>query len=392
MHKSFFVFSLCLGASLFLYSCSNGKREGQNGASQQHTPMNSSTKSNKVKPVANEKSYTGFLEIDPIRYGKGMQTVTVHTSSGKSIGIAIRYRKEHMQFINKRVNITGAMAQTSSDPRAQSASYFRVTSLTLAPGEKSYAAIPKELPHPPLVYTEKEIKKLPGGWGVAVGKTEFFPDLKIEKKKLPHRIITKVILTLKDGFKITKYLHHMVSRDSDAYTNGTTGTLLFRYTPKWDKKISPYRFCHGNYKWCGMKQQPYKRPIKLWIKGRYNVLEGKRRVGFLYLYENNYEYIPESEKPSKSMILRFPFFKKRKGSTKITYEKGITLSLEVEKLQKNQIVATINFTKKSSFYIRMSSDAKAFNFHSKVSEFQTWSITKSLSNEKPKKKNRKRKF
>jgi hypothetical protein len=252
-------------------ACSGSEKKGEKPETSKNigNPIDS-TKSpvseKKTKPPAIKKSknlkdlktYTGYLEIDPFRYGKAVQGVTVYTASGKSIGIEMRYNKGHMQYMNKKVVITGGMANSSNDPRVQSYSYFKVESIKLAPGEKPYAVIPSVIPPPPVVKSEKDIKNLPGGWGVAIGKCEFIPDPKNKTRKDNSMIINKVILKLDDGFKITKHLYHMVSTGSKDYKNGAYGTIIFKYYANRDKKIYTFKFCTGKQKLCRIKPRIYK--------------------------------------------------------------------------------------------------------------------------------------
>jgi hypothetical protein len=247
----FIIFCLC-SIAILSFSCSQNT-DSKSGKDKKTDDLIDSKKSLvSSKKEKNLKKYTGFLEIDPFRYGKGTQGVTVYTAKGKSIVIEMRYGKEHLQFLNKNVVITGAMASTSTDKSPQGYSYFKTQSIKLASGETPHVIIPTKIPPPPMVYSEKDIKNLKGRWGIAVGKMEIFLDKKIKKHRRKNVVIEKVILTLKDGYKIEKHLYLASSTDSKEYKTGQAGSMIFKYVPNWKEQIIPHKFCPGKQKRCGM--------------------------------------------------------------------------------------------------------------------------------------------
>lgn len=197
----------------------------------------------RVPAEAKAKTYVGYLEIDPLVYGKGVQAVRVHTASGRAIGVAIRYRAEHLRFVNKRVVITGKMARSSDDPRVQSYRYFRVDKIALAPGETPHQTPPTEVPAPPVARSRNDLEGLPGAWRVAYGVASYRYSQKNPK------IIEKVSLKLSDGFAIDKHLWRMVT--PKRYKSGETATLLVRYNRR-AKRYSAHAFCRGEVRRCGV--------------------------------------------------------------------------------------------------------------------------------------------
>ncbi|MBU1533966.1 hypothetical protein KKF84_01530 [Myxococcota bacterium] len=331
----------------------------------------------KAPTVKSCTTYEGYLEIDPVRYGKGVQGVTVYTKEGRGVGITLWYGKEHMQYIGKRVVICGGMAYTSSDPRAQRARYFKVESIKLAPGEKPYDSVPTEVPHPRVITSGAEMAALPGGWGVAVGKATYAWEDKGKSSDGPTRTVAKVTLTLSDGTTISKHLWQMVSADSTEYRSGSIGTMLFRYSRS-RKEASAFKYCTGRYPWCGMKRRPFKALLNRFIKGGYTVYEKKVDVGYLAIWGNRYAFTASKNLPSGALKKRLPFVRKPKGTMKLVYAKGVSPEAEMKSLTRDRVVARITFNGRDAFEIRVGNKGGRLFFHSTVSELQYWSVEKSL--------------
>lgn len=204
-----------------------------------------------LNKIQEEEQCTGYLRIDPIKYSKGIQGVTVFCLDGRQLRIAIRYRPEHLQYVNKKVRVSGHMTQSGDDRYVQSYGYFQVTHLDLSPDETPYANLPTEVPPPPIIRNEKELRALPEEWGVAFGVCAFTDQ--VDRDKSGHRIIEKVDLKLSDGFIISKHLWRMVSQSSDKYKNGAKASMLFKHQPRMDNGVNPFEFCLGENPRCGMK-------------------------------------------------------------------------------------------------------------------------------------------
>ncbi len=324
--------------------------------------------------------YEGYLEIDPFRYGKAVQAATVHTTDGKRIGIEMRYTAEHLKFVNKRVVVVGGMARSSSDPRAQAYTYFKVHALTLAPGEKPWPTPPTAVPAPPVVHSKAEIDKLPGAWGVAVGTVTYQVDPKSVRPDALTHVIEKAVLTLSDGFKLEKHLWHMTGVDSPDYVNGSTATMVFKYSPSWkDHPFSIMKFCHGEFPRCGQVKQPAILTLGHLVSGDYAVKERTKDLGRLRLISGKTLFVPAPKAaPSATVKKRFPFFTKHRGTYTVAWLRGIVPGHDVNTMAKNQMLARITLDGTHTFLLRMGQKGDTLEFHSTKGELQTWSVSRAF--------------
>jgi len=276
--------------------------------------------------------------------------------------------------------VIGGMARSSSDPRAQAYTYFKVHSIVLAPGEKPWPTVPKEVPPPPVVNSKADIDKLRGAWGVAVGTVTYHVDPKNVRPDALTHVVAKAVLTLSDGFKLEKHLWHMTGVDSPDYVNGSTATMVFKHSPAWkDHPFSVMKYCRGNFPRCGQVKQPAVVTLGHLVSGDYVVKERSKELGRLRLVSGKTLFLPAKKvKPSAAVRKRFPFFKKPRGTYTTAWLRGIVPGHDVSKMAPNQMLARITLDGKHPFLLRMGPKGTTIEFHSMKGELETWSLVRSF--------------
>ncbi len=218
---------------------------------------------------SSNQTITGYLEIAPYVAGKRERPAVVHTEK-ETFPITVHmprswyHRRTLLKHANKRVVVTGRWAHYGNYPWGQSTTYFKISSMELAPGEKPHREVPGAVPPPPVVRSRRDIDNLPGAWGVAVGTTKYLATTPRRGPAAPP-LVTRVALRLQDGFTISMRLHSgqpVVTRD------GVPGSILLtvykrpcaRSSTCADdsaKVIAPRRFCPSADRQCGMDGRYY---------------------------------------------------------------------------------------------------------------------------------------
>ena len=195
------------------------------------------------------KSYIGYLEIDPIRGGKGKQAATLHTLDGKRLILAQRYRPIHLELANLRVVVHGHITQSSTDEAPQGYSYLETEHIRMAPGQSEHDPPLKQVPSPPVARSKQDLDRLPGVWRMAMGTCRF--TLAPLSSGSNGRVVERVDLELEDGYVLTKDLHLAVEADT-RYVDGAKGSMLVELGPPPEKAPIPMAFCVGEDRRCGM--------------------------------------------------------------------------------------------------------------------------------------------
>ena len=196
-----------------------------------------------TKENGNLTQYTGYLEIDPYTGLKNSRSVTVHAVDGQRTTIDVFYKPSYLKYACKNVVIKGGPAPPMFEGPQQPVD-FKVASIKFSPGEKPWDVVPKRVPAPPLVTSQKDIDALKGAWGQATGSVEFFFDPPFTQS-VEYSTLTKVEVTMSDGKKVSHEPHSGVNiRELAQYKNAKAATILFETTPD-KKKICTSKFCLG---------------------------------------------------------------------------------------------------------------------------------------------------
>lgn len=107
--------------------------------------------------------------IDPIMGSKRLQAVSLQFDDGDAWILRYRPRPEDLEWVDKRVVVTGRPYENSPEVQSVMATHFELETLELAPGERPHDPIPTELPSPPMVKTPDELAACVGQWVQLVG-------------------------------------------------------------------------------------------------------------------------------------------------------------------------------------------------------------------------------
>jgi hypothetical protein len=167
-----------------------------------------------------------------VSYGGGdprYQPSTLHLDDGTYLFLAHHPLPGYLAFVDRRVVVAGWPA---------GAQYFRVATMSLAPGEVAREGVIDRLPPPPRVRSGAELRRHLGRWVLAVGTVE-----RIEYAGKGH---TDLVLRLADGGRV------VAGAPYELYDRRGRVTVLGRVWRSGDGlRLGDIRVCAGEVESCG---------------------------------------------------------------------------------------------------------------------------------------------